>query len=99
MTDNNSINASMTLIPEMCGIVHIPENVINREKDNDDTKYEVHLCLGCINNLAEHFPYTIPRDDLKIVMVPITECDNNNLDNYSEVLSKRNKKYLDKHKT
>lgn len=69
------------------------------EESDDDTKYEVHLCPECITNLTEHFPYTIPREDLKIVEVSTAECDNNNLDHYSEVLSKRNKKYLDKHKT
>lgn len=41
---------------------------------NKNTKtMEVHLCEGCIDMLKEHNPYTCP---IKIVKVPIKQCDN-----------------------
>lgn len=53
-------------------------------------KYKVHLCPGCIKDLDEYYPYTMPRDQLEIIEVSVEDCDNNNLDNYNERLTKRN---------
>lgn len=53
-------------------------------------KYEVHLCKGCIALMDEHYPYTVPREHLKIITVPIAECDNTDLENYNKKLSERN---------
>ncbi len=33
----------------------------------------VHLCKGCIEDLKEYNPYIVP---IKVVEVPIEECDN-----------------------
>ena len=53
-------------------------------------KYEVHLCRGCIRDLEEHYPYLIPREQLRIVEVTLEECDNSNLDKYDQRLRQRN---------
>lgn len=53
-------------------------------------KYKVHLCIGCIKMLDEEYPYLMPREQLEITEVPIAQCDNIDLDNYSEKLRKRN---------
>ena len=53
-------------------------------------KYKVHLCAGCIRMLDEDYMYTMPREQLNIVEVPIAQCDNLDLDNYNEKLTKRN---------
>lgn len=55
-------------------------------------KYKVCLCRGCIDYLDEYYGYTIPRNQLEIIEVPLEECDNfePNLDNYDERLTARN---------
>lgn len=59
------------------------------------TTWEVHLCAGCIKDLEEHYPYKVPREQLKIVEVPLAQCDNNNLDDYNERLEARNNERKD----
>lgn len=58
-------------------------------------KYEVRLCRGCIKDLTEHYPYLVPRDQLRVVEVPEEECDNANLDGYNERLRQRNPTFFD----
>ena len=53
-------------------------------------KYKVHLCPGCIKDLDEYYPYLMPREQLEITEVSVEDCDNSNLDDYNERLSKRN---------
>lgn len=53
-------------------------------------KYEVHLCKHCIEQLEEDYYFSMPREQLKIVEVPVAECDNEDLDNYDERLKARN---------
>lgn len=53
-------------------------------------KYEVHLCKECIQELKNHYPYLVPRDQLRIVEVSTAECDNSNLDTYNGKLRQRN---------
>ncbi len=59
-----------------------------------DLMYEVHLCSGCIKDLDEHYPYLVPRDWLRIVEVPVADCDNSNLENYDERLHQRNPRFF-----
>ena len=56
-------------------------------------KYEVHLCEGCIALMDEHYPYIVPREHLKVITVPIAECDNTDLENYNKKLNERNANY------
>ena len=55
-----------------------------------DKSYEVHLCRGCIQDLEDYYPYTIPREQLQIVEVTLEECDNFHLDDYNERMRQRN---------
>lgn len=53
-------------------------------------KYEVHLCRECIKALKEFYPYKVPYEQLKIIEVPVNECDNYDIDNYDKKLLARN---------
>ncbi len=57
-------------------------------------RYEVHLCAGCIRDLANYYPYVYPREQLRVVEVSDAECDNTNLDDYDERLNLRNREFL-----
>ena len=59
-----------------------------------DGTYEVHLCIGCIRDLEEHYPYLIPREQLHIVEVAEEDCDNSHLDDYNERLRRRNSDFF-----
>lgn len=62
------------------------------------TKWKVHLCAYCIKDLKDYYPYTMPREELDITLVPQYECDNELLDGYNERLSARNADYILKEK-
>ncbi len=59
-----------------------------------DGKYEVHLCKGCIKDLAEYYPYIVPRESLRIVEVSVEECDDSRLDDYNERMHQRNLEFF-----
>ena len=59
-----------------------------------DGKYVVHLCEGCIKDLVEYYPYIVPRELLRIVEVPVEECDNSRLDDYNERMHQRNPEFF-----
>ena len=59
-----------------------------------DGKYKVHLCKGCIKDLAEYYPDIVPRESLRIVEVPVEECDNSRLDDYNERMRQRNPEFF-----
>lgn len=49
-------------------------------------KYFVHLCAGCIADLEKYYPYTVPRERLRIIKVPVTDCANANHSEYTELV-------------
>ena len=58
------------------------------------SKWEVHLCPACIQDLENYYPYIVPRKRLAIVPVSMPECDNHHLDDYNERLTTRNKNFV-----
>lgn len=57
-------------------------------------KYKLHLCRGCIEDLADYYPYIVPRNMLRILVVPVEQCDNSLLDDYNERLRQRNPEFF-----
>lgn len=73
--------------------------IISQEVDRV-IKYEVHLCKECIRVLEEeHYPYTIPNEELEIVKVSVYQCDNTvyvkESSMYEEAMKSRNPLYTD----
>ena len=58
-------------------------------------KYEVHLCKSCIEQLEEDYYFSVPREQLNIVEVPVADCDNEDLDNYNAKLNARNPDWVE----
>ena len=61
-------------------------------------KWKVHLCAYCIEDLKDYYPYTMPREELDITLVPQYECDKELLGDYNERLSARNADYIAAHR-
>ena len=45
-------------------------------------------------DLAEYYPYIVPRESLRIVEVSVEECDDSRLDDYNERMHQRNLEFF-----
>ena len=60
-----------------------------------DLKYEVHLCKNCIADVeCGEIEFLLPEADLKLVEVPQSECDHNDMDSYDRIVTERNLDYI-----
>ena len=50
---------------------------------------KVKLCAGCIKDLKDYNPYTVPIEIIKVRA--IKDCDNFNIDNWNETPKKERK--------
>lgn len=56
--------------------------------------YDIHLCAACMD-LFRGEDYSFPEDLIRVIEVPTEECDHYNINRYQEIVTARNKEFLD----